>query len=482
MSKKLPVVVALIALLSGAALAQDAKAVLDSAAKAMGAADLKSIQYSGSGSNFSLGQSGNPNSAWPRFNVKNYTRTINYDSIASREEVVRMPAEYPVRSGGGPPPASEQRTAQLVSGSHAWNMAGNNAAPAPAALNERLVQIWITPHGFLKGAMANLATVRAQSAGAKKVVSFLGHGKYKVQGTINEQNLVEKVETWLDNPVLGDMAIETAYSDYKAFGGVQFPTQILQRQGGHAMLELTVSEVRPNAPADIQVPDNVRQAAAPVVRVETQKLADGVWYLTGGSHHSVAVEFNDHVVVIEGPLNEARSEAVIAEVKKSVPNKPIKYLVNTHHHFDHSGGIRAFAAEGATIITHQINRPYYEKAFAAPRTLNPDRMAREKKKASFLTVTDKRVLKDRTRTLELHLIQGNLHNEGILLAYLPKEKLLIEADVYSPGPPPATPNPFSVNLYDNIQRLKLSVDQIAPMHGKLVALAELEKAIGKGKN
>jgi glyoxylase-like metal-dependent hydrolase (beta-lactamase superfamily II) len=96
---------------------------------------------------------------------------------------------------------------------------------------------------------------------------------------------------------------------------------------------------------------------------------------------------------------------------------------------------------------------------------------------------DKRVLSDDTRTIELYHIQGNLHNDGLIMAYLPKEKLLIEADVYTPAapntPPPSPPNPVQVNLYDNIERLKLAVDQILPLHGRIVPLAELRKAIGK---
>jgi len=96
---------------------------------------------------------------------------------------------------------------------------------------------------------------------------------------------------------------------------------------------------------------------------------------------------------------------------------------------------------------------------------------------------DKRVLSDGTRTVELYLIQGTIHDDGIIMAYLPKEKLLVEADVYTPAAPntapPAQPNPLQVNLYDNIERLKLTVDQILPLHGRKVPLAELQKAVGK---
>ena len=147
------------------------------------------------------------------------------------------------------------------------------------------------------------------------VVSFTWKGKYKVSGFVNDQNLLEKVDTWLPNPVLGDMLVETTYSDYKDFAGVKFPTKIVQTQGGFPVLELTVSDVQPNAAANVDVPEAVRSAPPPVARVESQKLGDGVWFLAGGTHNSVLVEFKDYVAVIEGPLDEGRSLAVIAEVK-----------------------------------------------------------------------------------------------------------------------------------------------------------------------
>jgi glyoxylase-like metal-dependent hydrolase (beta-lactamase superfamily II) len=191
----------------------------------------------------------------------------------------------------------------------------------------------------------------------------------------------------------------------------------------------------------------------------------------------------DHLVVIEGPQNDARATAVIAEVKKAIPNKMIKYVVTSHHHFDHIGGLGPFVAEGAIVITHDVNKAFFEQSLAAPRTVQPDTLAKSGKKATVEGVKDKRVLSDSTRTVELHHIQGNIHADGLLMAYLPHEKLLVEADVYTPAapntPPPATPHPAQVNLYDNIERLKLVVDQILPLHGRIVPLSELLKAIGK---
>jgi glyoxylase-like metal-dependent hydrolase (beta-lactamase superfamily II) len=172
-----------------------------------------------------------------------------------------------------------------------------------------------------------------------------------------------------------------------------------------------------------------------------------------------------------------------SEVKKLIPGKPIKYVVNTHHHFDHSSGIRAYAAEGAIIVTHEVNRPLYERALVNSWNLSPDRLAKSGKKGVFQTMGDNMVLTDGARTVELYQLAGNTHHDGLIMAYLRKEKILIEADAYTPSapdaPPPATPNPFSVNLSDNVRRLNLEVDRILALHGRIVPYSELQKAIGK---
>lgn len=484
MLKRICLVVALLGL---AGCTRTAKSVVDDAGKALGADNLKSIQYSGTGYIFVIGQNYQPTDPWPKFNLTSYTRVVDFDKGASREEAVRTQFENPPRGGGNQPLAGEARAVSVVSGDFAWNVGANGTpAPAQAALDERQLQIASTPQGWVKAASAAAnPTMEAKTVDGKQVtvVSFTVKGKYKVDGYVNDQNLLDKVDTWVPNPVLGDMLIETTYSGYKDFAGVKFPARIVQTQGGFPILDLTVSDVKPNATADLSVPDAVQKAPAPTVHVESQKLADGVWFLGGGTHNSVAVEFKDYVAVVEGPLNEERSLAVIAEVKKLVPNKPIRYLVNTHHHFDHSGGIRTYVAQGATIITHEMNKPFYEKTFQMPRTLEPDSLSKDPKPATFETVKDKYVLTDGSRRLEIYAAQGNGHNADLLIAYMPKEKLLIEPDLFTP-PPPGTPAPavvsaFTQSLQDNIQRLKLDVRQIAPLHGRVVPVAEFHKALGK---
>ena len=452
-----------VALVFSAALsAQDARTVLANAAKAMGAASLTTIRYSGMGSNAGIGQALNPRTGWPVTRVKNYTREIDLGATASHVQLVRVQGN------------ADQAQNQFITSSSPW---------------DAQYGFWITPFGFLKGAMANNATASTQTIDGVKynVVTFTLQNKYKVAGYINDQNMVEKVRTWIDNDVLGDMAAEGWYTVYKDFEGVKFPTMIVEKQGGFPTLILIVSDVKPNVAVNIQPPPTQVAAAAPAVSVQSEKVADGVYYLNGGTHHSVAVEFADYVVVIEAPLNEQRSLAVIAEVKKLIPNKPIRYVVNTHQHFDHAGGLRTYVDEGATIITQEINKEFLEQAFAAPRTLNPDRLAHSGKKASIETVGDKKVLSDGTRSLELDLIRSSPHNDGILMAFLPKEKILIEADVYTPpaanAPAPAAGAPVNantVNLVDNVERLKLDFETILPLHGPgAVKRADLYAAIRK---
>jgi hypothetical protein len=139
---------------------QDAKTVLAGVAKTMGATDVKSLQYTGSGTTFAVGQSAAPGEPWPRFNAKSFTRTINYDTVSMRDDIIRTQAAPTPRGGGGQPVIGEQRQLQMVSGSHAWNQVGENFNPALAAVDDRLHQLWITPHGVIKAAMAHNATAQ----------------------------------------------------------------------------------------------------------------------------------------------------------------------------------------------------------------------------------------------------------------------------------------------------------------------------------
>jgi glyoxylase-like metal-dependent hydrolase (beta-lactamase superfamily II) len=469
---KLAVLAALVLLANHAALAQDAAARLDAAAKAMGIVNLTNVQYKGAGNAYNFGQAVNANSPWPKFIMTAYTADVNYVTGSMRQTMVRTNPDGSAPFGG-------VNQIQVVSGNYAWNVAGQPpaAAPAPANVAERQVQIWLTAPGFIKGAQANHAMMNGD------VITFMTPDGHKIEGTLDAQNMVVKTETWIDNPVLGDMPIVTTFSDYKNYSGIKFPTTISQTEGGYPLLDLTVADVVPYQAVPIVVPPNVPGAQIPPVNVVSQKIGDGVWYLTGGTHHSLVAEFSNHLVLIEAPLDQARATAVIAEAHKLVPNKPITYVINSHNHFDHLGGVRTAAAEGATIITPASNVAYYTKIFAYPHALNPDKLAESKKKVKVEGVMGKRVLSDGKHEIDLYVQPIDGHNDAMMLVYFPKDKILSEADAYTPGAPnaapPAMPNPQTVQLYDEIQKLKLNVDQIAPLHGRMTSLAEMKKMIGK---
>jgi glyoxylase-like metal-dependent hydrolase (beta-lactamase superfamily II) len=479
-----------LALGAGASAQQGA---LQTAASTLGVANIKTLQFTGSGRNFSVGQNYTSTEPWPAVPVKSYTAIANFDTGAMRVELTREMGPVMPR-GGGAPFFGEQRAIQVVSGNYAWNVpapapnaatgAAPPAAPQPGAQLERMLALWSTPQGFVKAAMANNATTRAARGGTE--VTFMVGGKYKMAGTINAQGQVEKVQTWIDHPIVGDMLVETTYSGYKDFGGVTFPSRILQTQDGYPSLDLTISAVTANPTFDAPVPENVRSAKPAAVMVASQKLADGVFHLTGGSHHSLAIEMRDHIVVVDTPQTEERALAVLAKAKELIPNKPIRFVVTSHHHWDHLGGIRAAMDEGATIVTHQSNKAFLERVAKTPHTITPDRLAASKKAVKIQTVGDKGVLTDGTRTIELHRLAGYEHAGDMLVVYLPAEKILAEPDAFTPPPQPGTPLippavPYAKALYDNIQRLKLDVKTIAGLHGnRLGDMAELARAAGVG--
>ena len=336
-----------------------------------------------------------------------------------------------------------------------------------------MLVVWSTPHGFVKGALANNATTRRVTGGTE--VAFTVGGKYRLTGVINSNNLVERVQTVVDSPVVGDMLVETEYRDYYDFGGLLFPTRIVQKQDGFVSLDLVVGSVVANPRVEITVPDNVRSAAGPAaINVAVQKVAEGVYHLTGGSHHSLAIEMRDHIVLVDTPNEERRGAAVIAKAKETIPGKPIRYIVTSHHHWDHLGGIRAAIDEGATIVTHQSNKRFLERVARARRTLNSDALERSKKELKLQLVGEKEVLTDGQRTVELHHATNFRHAGDMLMVYLPAERILAQPDMFTP---PATPaaalNPVAVPaaraLVENVQRLGLNVQTIVPFHGARTA-------------
>jgi glyoxylase-like metal-dependent hydrolase (beta-lactamase superfamily II) len=447
--------------------AQDAAATIAAVKKATGADKVTSITYSGAAATGNFGQSKSIAGPLAMTAIAGYRRAIDLEQPASRAIGTTMPPTVP----GAPAPQPG-----------AFNQGINATSPWA-----QQIDIWLTPWGFLKGAASNNATARSQRTGGKTltVLSWSPAQKapsgqpYRVNGYVNDQQMIEKVETWIEHPVVGDLHVEQAFTEYRDFNGVKVPSKIVQTRAGIPTFEATITDAAAN-PANLAellqppvapggtagragAPGGAPQGGAPAPPpVQSEKLADGVYRITGG-YVALAVELRDHVVVLEGGQNEARGLAVIAETKRLFPSKPIRYVVNTHAHFDHAGGLAPFAAEGITIITHANNRAFLEKSLGNPRTLVGDALAKSNRTPKIEAADDKRVLSDATRTIELHHVKGLEHSDGMLIAFLPKERILFTGDFNVPAANQPV-SPAIKTLVDNTDRLKLDFDRHVLVH------------------
>ena len=492
MLKKLSIVAICVTYLCGTAMAQDAKTVIANAQKALG--DLKSITYSGSARDVAFQQCGSNavdmicrGTHDPMRPINNYVRVIDLTAPTSRHTgTTNNPA------GGGattPMPGTffQQVTTQQVDVSQPW-------------VNS--LEFYLTPWGFLKGAAANNATASRRKVDGKNytvltwspTVKAPSGKSYVINGYVNEQNIVDRVETWLGENIMGDMHILATYTGWKDFGGVMAPSKIVQTRGGWPFFEVDVTAAKANPP-DVAtlvpppIPAGGRggagagapPAAAPLT-VTSEKLGDGLYRLTtgNGSYDSVIVEFKDYIMMLEAGQSEARGLAYIAEAKKLIPNKPIRYVMNTHPHSDHTGGLPPLVAEGATIITQKNNEEFLEKALNTPRTLLNDTLARNPKKAKVEAVSEKKVYSDGTRTVEMYHVSPVPHSSGLMIAYIPKEKVLFQGDFSLPAAgQPA--NDHVKALVPILEKLNLDFDRYINVHTSATpqTKADLWKAVGK---
>ena len=495
MAKKLVLVAICLAWWCGTATAQDAKMVIANAQKALG--DPKSITYSGSAKDVAFQQCG-ANAADmmcrgthdPMRPITNYVRVIDLAAPASRH----TGGTNNIGPGGSttvtPGTFFQQVTPQQADLTQPW---------------ANSLEFYITPWGFLKGAAENNATASRRKADGKDytvltwspAVKAPSGRNYVVNGYVNGQNLVERVETWVGENIMGDMHILATYSGWKDFGGAMAPAKIVQTRGGWPFFEVDVAAAKANPP-DVAslVPAPAPPAGRggpgggappagggpPALTVTSEKLGDGLYRLTTGpgSYDSLIVEFKDHVMMLEAGQAEARALVYIAETKKLIPNKPIRYVVNTHPHSDHTGGLPAMVAEGATIVTQRNNEQFMDKALNTPRTLLNDTLAKSPKKARIEAVSEKKVYSDGNRTVEVYHVSPVPHSNGLMIAYIPKEKIVFQGDFSLPAP--GQPGNDHVKaLVPILEKLNLDFDRYINVHTSAApqTKAELWKAAGR---
>jgi glyoxylase-like metal-dependent hydrolase (beta-lactamase superfamily II) len=504
----------------------DPAPLLAAAAKEIGEANLKCVTFSGTGYAGAVGQTfeNAVNIDWPRIDsLANYTRTINWDAGTSKETFDRKPGltpaswKYGLGWQDGTPTQKATRQTHIVNGRVAWHIDGEGEPIAVAQELADLYQmdLWLNPPGFLKAARlpgANpVAFWRWEQLEKGRdgnvvqpekvhVVAITMLGKYRVDATINPQNQITRIKTTVSEPALGDFNIEHESTNQMAFGNIKWPTawhshhgwddnwQFYRQSTGHNGYGGNFPNVQPNVCGDpVPVPPAVAQGAktsnAPAVSVD--KLADGVYLLGGGPANSYMVEFGNFVAVFEAPGNEERSLAVIDTIAKLAPNKPIRWLVSSHPHFDHIGGLRTYLHIGATIVAHAKNVSFLNSDVLnyEPRTVKPDIVSRwppteVSEGYNYESVQENYVITDNRRILRVYYVQPLQHVEGMLMAYLPAERIAFQADLFDTHEPPrASQLPAMRSLANQVARMKLAIDTLAPVHGKPVPWTSFESAL-----
>lgn len=454
--------------------------IIADAAAALGGRDrilaVKTLVIEGTGVNGNLGQDLTPEATGQRFDVSGYRRSIDLAGRRLRIEQTRTP-NFTYFQGQAP-----QKQVWGLDGEVGYTIAANGAVTRVSnqVARDRRAEFHHHPLTIVRAALdtsARFANPRTQDN--QRIVDITTREDLRFTLAVDAStHLPTRVVSMSDNTVLGDVAVETFFADYREVGGLKLPTRLTTKIDRYTTAEIRVQSQAVDAEVgDLAAPAAAASAAPtsgpPPATVAAEEIARGIWLLAGQSHHSALVEFADHLVLIEAPQHDTRTLAVIAKARELRPTKPLTHVVTSHHHFDHTGGVRAAISEGLTIITHKANAAFLADVAARSHTLVPDALARTMTPVRIEAVDEELVLKDETMTLVLYPIGGSPHADTLLMAYLPRQRLLVEADVYTPG---AAVSPYAANLLENIRTRRLRVDRIVPLHGKVAPFTELLKA------
>jgi glyoxylase-like metal-dependent hydrolase (beta-lactamase superfamily II) len=501
----------------------DPAPLLAAASSEIGEAHLRCITFSGAGYGGAVGQTfeNAVNVDWPRIDsLANYSRTINWETGTSKETFDRAPGlnpaswKYGLGWQGGTPIQQATRQTHIVNGRYAWHIDGDGepVAATPELAELYQLDLWLNPPGFLKAARlpgANpIAFWRWEQIEKGRdgnvvlpekvhVVAITMLGKYRVDATINSRHQITRIKTTFSEPALGDFNIEHESTEQQTFGNVKWPIawhshhgwddnwQFYRQSTGHNGYGGKFPSVQPNACGDpLPVPSAVAQARADGA-VTVEKMAEGVYLIGGGPANSYAVEFRDFVAVFEAPGNEERSLAVIEAIARLAPAKPIRWLITSHPHFDHIGGLRTYLHIGATVVAHMKNIAFLNRDVLnyEPRTVRPDILSRwppteVSEGYNYEAVQENYVITDDSRILRVYYVQPLRHVEGMLMAYLPAERIAFEADLFDTHEPPkAAQLPAMRSLAAQVTRMKLDVATLAPVHGKPVPWSSFQTAL-----
>ena len=459
--------------------------LVDDAAAALGGAErllaVKTLVIEGEGTHYNLGQDLVPGASGQTFAVTRYRRAIDLSGERALTELSRVP-KFTFWQGLAP-----QRQVQGLDKAIGYNVAANGTVSrtAQAATDDRRAEWLRHPVTALRAALDPAAQrTNLRTEGGQSLVDIrTADGRVFTLTVDAATKQPTRVSSLANHVNLGDVVISTEFADYQSAGGLELPARLTTKTDDFTTAEVRVTrQTIDGDTGDLAAPAAAASAAAPGPQppnVTVKDVSPGVWLLTGGSHHSALIEFSDHLVLIDAPNNDARTLAVIAKARELRPNKPLTHVVNSHHHFDHSGGIRAAVSEGLTVITHQGNAAFIEEVVRRPHTLVPDALSKSPKPLKIETVSDEKVLTDGTMTVNLSSIPSE-HSDTMLMAYLPRDRALIVIDVYEPI---GTTHMFAGRFIEDLEKRKLRVDRILPLHGEIVPYAQMVKdAKGGGRS
>jgi len=295
-----------------------------------------------------------------------------------------------------------------------------------------------------------------------------------------ETHLLEGAEFLGDDPVLGDYALSVEFADYRQVGGLLVPFKSTERGPGVDRWETEVTSVEVNAPVPdsvFELPAGMTPAAEPSLGgMKPRELADGVFAMPAPSA-SLAVIFPEYVLVVEAPASSRRSEMVIGWLNEVAPGKPIRYVVATHFHHDHIGGIRPYVALGATILTTPDAKESNEAVASSTHTV-PDRLSALSVAPRIEVVERERVIGDGDRRVILRQIGPNAHVDQMLLAYVPGGQIVFESDLLSTiWGQPVPGGEAAADLARVLEELAWPVKWIVAGHGVPVAAETLRQAL-----
>ena len=432
-------------------------------------------------SSFALGQEEVPLSP-PR-------ATISYGKITTDWQGSRRLTEQELRLVTG----AVNRNRQVINeGIGMTELNGAQSPLAPAAVWNEVRGMRLQPQRFLLSALENPSALRALPPATFRGETLDGLRYAIGTDTMNlwfdrPTGLVVVSEFLTDDPVLGDRRTLTWYTRWQARAGVKLPWQVDTEVNGRLLSHNVVASLRVNETVDaaaFAIPDSIAARATRVtgpvapaaITVSLVELAPGVWRAEGGSHHSLVVDQGGGLVVVEAPQSAARMNAVLDTLRSRFPGKPVRLVVNTHHHWDHAGGLRTVLARGVPVATHARNVAFVRGIGAARKTVAPDALSRGARMPAVRGVADTMTVGSGDSRVVLVTLPS-VHAEGILAAWVPKARILFVSDVLTPGPQLAAAGSAEVAALARARGF--SIDRVAGGHGGVAAWADVERAAGR---